>query len=100
MYRSLGGPAKMHTHLEVGANAHLDWLPQETIPFAASQFERRIDIDLADGASLTAAEAILLGRGTMGEAALDARLRDNWRIRRNVRLIHAEATLLDGTPVE
>ena len=34
------------------------------------------------------------------EAALDARLRDNWRIRRNGRLTHAEATRLDGTLAE
>lgn len=100
IYRSLGGPATVHTRLEVGANAHLDWLPQETILFAASQLDRRIDIDLAEGASLTAIEAILLGRDAMGEVALDARLRDNWRVRRNSRLIHAEATRLDGTEAE
>jgi len=100
IYRSLGGPASVHTRLEVGANAHLDWLPQETILFAASQLDRRIDIDLAEGASLTAIEAILLGRDAMGEVALDARLRDNWRVRRNGRLIHAEATRLDGTLAE
>lgn len=100
IYRSLGEPATVHTRLTVGTNAHLDWLPQETILFAASQLERRIDIELAEGASLTAVEAILLGRDAMGEAALDARLRDNWRIRRDGRLIHAEATRLDGTAAE
>jgi len=100
VYRSLGGPATVNTRLEVGANAHLDWLPQETILFAASQLDRRIDINLAEGASLTAIEAILLGRDAMGEVALDARLRDSWRVRRNGRLIHAEATRLDGTEAE
>jgi len=100
IYRSLGGPATVHTRLNVGANAHLDWLPQETILFATSQLNRSIDIDLADGASLTAVEAILLGRDAMGEIALDAQLRDNWRIHRNGRLIHAEATRLDGTEAE
>jgi urease accessory protein len=100
IYRSIGGPAFVETRLTVGAGAHLDWLPQETILFAASQLERRIDIDLAEGASLTAIEAILLGRDAMGEAALDASLRDNWRVRRNGRLIHAEATRLDGTAPE
>ncbi|HEY0033504.1 MAG TPA: urease accessory protein UreD [Devosia sp.] len=97
IYRTLGGPARVETKLEVGKNAHLDWLPQETILFASSELERRIEIDLAPGASLTAVEAVLLGRDAMGEAALDARLRDNWRIRRNGRLVHAEATRLDGT---
>ena len=100
IYRSIGGAARVETSLAIGAGAHLDWLPQETILFAASHLDRRIDIDLADGASLTAVEAILLGRDAMGEAALDARLRDHWRIRRNGRLIHAEATRLDGTPAE
>lgn len=97
VYRSLGGPARVETRLTVDENAHLDWLPQETILFATSELDRRIDIDLARGASLTAVEAVLLGRDAMGEAALDARLRDNWRIRRDGRLVHAEATRLDGT---
>ena len=97
VYRSIGGAASVETRLRVGAGAHLDWLPQETILFAASQLDRRIEIDLAEESSLTAVEAILLGRDAMGEAAIDARLRDNWRIRRNGRLIHAEATRLDGT---
>lgn len=100
IYRSIGGPAQIETRLTIGENAHLDWLPQETILFAASQLDRRLEIDLATGASLTAVEAILLGRDAMGELAIDARLRDNWRIRRNGRLIHAEATSLDGTATE
>ena len=100
IYRSIGGPACVDTKLRVSEGAHLDWLPQETILFAASQLDRRIEIDLASGASLTAVEAILLGRDAMGEMAIDARLRDNWRIRRNGRLIHAEATRLDGTLAE
>jgi urease accessory protein len=100
VYRSIGGPATVQTRLDVGAGAHLDWLPQETILFATSQLDRRIEIDLAEGASLTAIEAILLGRDAMGEVAPDAQLRDNWRVRRQGRLIHAEATRLDGTTAE
>ncbi|WP_375452818.1 urease accessory protein UreD [uncultured Devosia sp.] len=100
IYRSTGATARVETRLSVGANAHLDWLPQETILFEASQVDRRIEINLAEGATLTAIEAVLLGRDAMGEMADDAYLRDNWRIRRNGRLIHAEATLLTGTGSE
>ena len=100
VYRSIAGPARVETRIEVGQAAHLDWLPQETILFASSRLDRRIEIDLAEGASLTAVEAILLGRDAMGEMAIDARLRDIWRVRRNGRLIHAEATRLDGTMAE
>ncbi|MFD2646730.1 urease accessory protein UreD [Devosia albogilva] len=97
IYRSIGGDAQVTTTLRIGASAHLDWLPQETILFAGSRLDRRIEIDLAAGASLTAVEAILLGRDAMGETAMDAVLKDNWRIRREGRLIHADATRLGGS---
>ena len=99
-YRSTGDFAHVHTHLRVGADAHLDWLPQETILFAASKLDRTLEADLEDGATLTAIESVLLGRDAMGEDAADALLRDNWRIRRNGRLIHAEATRLDAAARE
>lgn len=99
-YRSTGDFAHVETRLRVGAGAHLDWLPQETILYAASKLDRRLDIDLADGATLTAIEAILLGRDAMGEDARDALLRDNWRIRRNGKLVHAEATRISGQDLE
>lgn len=99
-YRSTGDFARVETRLHVGADAHLDWLPQETILFAASKLDRKLDVELDDGATLTAIESVLLGRDAMGEDAADALLRDNWRIRRNGRLIHAEATRIDATPLE
>ncbi len=100
VYRSIGGDARVETRLVAGENAHIDWLPQETILFEGSRLDRRLDVDLADGATLTAVEAVLLGRQAMGEAARNARLRDNWRIRRNGRLLHAEATALGGNGLE
>lgn len=100
VYRSLGTDAVVENRLIVRDGAHVDWLPQETILFEHSRLDRRLEIDLAEGATLTAVEAVLLGREAMGEAARDARLRDNWRIRRNGRLIHAEATTIGGDPRE
>jgi urease accessory protein len=100
IYRSLGGDALVETRLVADAGAHVDWLPQETILFEAARLDRRLDIDLAEDATLTAVEAVLLGREAMGESAATARLRDNWRIRRNGRLLHAEATELRGDPHE
>jgi len=100
IYRSTGDDARVETELRIGPGAHLDWLPQETILFAASRLDRRLEADLADGATLTAIEAVLLGRDAMGEQARDALLRDTWRIRRNGRLIHAEATRLSAADAE
>lgn len=100
VYRSLGDDARVATHVRVAAGAHVDWLPQETILFEGARLHRSLDVDLEEGASLFALEAILLGREAMGEAARNARLRDDWRIRRNGRLIHAEATRLNADPLE
>jgi urease accessory protein len=100
IYRSTGADARVSAHLTVGAGAQLDWLPQETILFENSRLDRTLDVDLADGAKFCAVEAILLGREAMGENARTALLRDNWRIRCNGRLIHAEATRLSADPLE
>jgi urease accessory protein len=96
VYRSLGTDAVVEIRLSVAAGARLDWLPQETILFEGARLNRRLEIDLAENASLLAVEAVLLGRRAMGEAAYDARLVDNWRIRRAGRLLHAEATRLSA----
>ena len=100
IYRSLGPETVIEARLSVGAGATLEWLPQETILFEGARLHRSLDVDLEEGASLFALEAILLGREAMGEAARNARLRDDWRIRRNGRLIHAEATRLNADPLE
>jgi urease accessory protein len=100
VYRSLGADAHVETHLIAEAGARIDWLPQETILFEGGRLARTLDVDLGDGAVFTGIEAILLGREAMGEAARGARLSDKWRIRRNGRLIHAEATRLGGDPAE
>lgn len=98
IYRSTGAVAKVVTRLSAGPGAHVDWLPQETILFEDSRLSRTLEVDLAADASLCAVEAILLGRDAMGESARRALLSDNWRIRRDGRLIHAEATRLSGDP--
>ena len=48
------------------------------------------------GRAALLAEALVFGRSGMGEAVDDGRLFDRWRLRRNGRLIHAEAMRLDG----
>ena len=100
VYRSNSGDAVVENRLLAAAGAHIDWLPQETIMFEGGRLDRRLEVDLAEGATLTAVEAVLIGREAMGEAARGARLRDNWRIRRNGRLIHAEATRLSADAME
>ena len=100
VYKSASGPAVVHNHLVIGTGGHIDWLPQETILFEQSRLNRRLDAELAEGATLTALEAVLLGREAMGEAARSALLDDHWRISRGGKLVHAEANRLSASDLE
>ena len=46
--------------------------------------------------ALLLAEAVVFGRSGMGEAVEQGALSDRWRVRRDGRLIYAEAVRLDG----
>jgi urease accessory protein len=100
VYRSLGDDANVSVALTVGAGGRLCWLPQETILFDRARLRRRIDVDLADDASIIVAEAIVFGRSAMGEAVTHGRLMDRWRVRRGGRLILADGIRLDGPIAE
>jgi len=96
VYRSTGPDAEMSVKLDVAARARLAWLPQETILFDRARLARRIDIDLAEGASLVMAEAVVLGRAAMEEVVKDGHFIDRWRLKRGGRLIYADSARLDG----
>jgi urease accessory protein len=96
IYRSTGPDAVMNVALSVAAGGRLAWLPQETILFDHARLSRRIDVDLAAGASLLMAEAVLFGRAAMGEAMEEGHWSDRWRLRRGGRLLFAESVRLDG----
>lgn len=94
VYRSTSGHAQISVGLEVGAGAHLDWLPQETILFDCGCARRRTEITLGEGASCLMAETIVLGRAAMGESVRTLDFRD-WRlIRRGKTPLHLEALRL------
>jgi len=99
IYKRSAGVADLATTLTVAAGGALDWLPQETILFDRSATRRTITADVAADATLIAAEAIVLGRTAMGEAARDVIFHDSWRIRRGGRLVFADGLRLDGDTV-
>jgi urease accessory protein len=96
IYRSTGADAETEVSLSVAAGGRLWWLPQETILFDRARLSRRIDIDLADDASLVMAEAVVFGRAAMGETLGEGAWSDRWRLRRGGRLVFAENARLDG----
>ena len=67
VYRALNEPARITTRLKALEGAKLAWLPQETILFDQARISRRIDIELAEEASLLLCEIVVFGRAAMGE---------------------------------
>jgi urease accessory protein len=100
IYRSTAADAEMDVRLAAGAGARLAWLPQETILFDRARLSRRIDVDLAETASLLMAEAVVFGRAAMGEAMAQGFFADRWRVRRAGKLIFADSARLDGGVAE
>src|SRR6202048_2234215 len=96
VYRTEGLAAQLNIALKLAAGAHLAWLPQETILFDRARLLRRIDIDLAESASLLLCEIVVFGRAAMGERMLHGEFIDRWRLRRGGRLVFAETIRLDG----
>jgi len=96
IYRAQGPAAQLNIVLKAAAGSHLAWLPQETILFDGARVSRRIDIDLAESASLLLCEIVVFGRAAMGERILHGEFVDRWRLRRGGRLAFAETIRLDG----
>ena len=96
VYRTDGPAAQLNIALKAAAGSHLAWLPQETILFDRARVLRRIDIDLAQSASLLLCEIVVFGRAAMGERMLHGEFIDHWRMRRGGRLVFAETVRLDG----
>lgn len=86
-YRSDDGEARVEVCHSLGAGAHLDWLPQETILFDHAALTRDTTVTLAGNASCLLLEAVILGRAAMGETLHTVAFRDRRRV------------LRDGVPV-
>ena len=96
VYRSVGASAAVDIRLTVGPQARLAWLPQETILYSGGRLARTVTADLSGDATLLMVEMIVFGRIAMGEVVETGALSDQWRIRRDGKLVFAEAVRLDG----
>ena len=90
VYRTLGPPAKIETHLVAQAGSELFWLPQETILFDGAALQRNYTVALAENARFLAVEPVILGRSERGEKIETLTLQEKWRIQRGGKLLHAE----------
>ena len=101
VYRSLGAAdARVSTGLALGPGAVLEWIPQETILFDGARLERRLRADLAEGATLLAAETLVFGRAARNERMRSGALLDAWRVVGPDGLLWADALALPDDPGE
>ena len=96
IYRSRGPATTVTNALSLADGASLAWLPQETILFDRSRLVRRLDLSLAGSARFLGCESIVFGRLARGERVEHGFVHDSWRIRRDGRLLWADAFRLDG----
>jgi len=79
VYRSEGEVSVQDIELTVGPGAIVEWLPEQTIPFAGSRFRQTLHATLAPGATILLWDAIASGRIARGErwafATLDNEIR-------------------------
>lgn len=95
-----GETGRIETRLRIAPGARLDWLPQETILFDRSALHRRIEIAMAEDATLLFLEPVVFGREAMGETVTQAAFRDSQRLRRGGRLVYADSTRVEGPVAE
>lgn len=102
IYHCRQGPATINTTLTVGDDAIACWLPQETILFDRSRLERNTRINLGENAVLFAVESLVFGRIAMREVVRTGQVFDRMEVRRDGRLILADAFALgqDGQSID
>lgn len=98
IYRALpvAGDAVVQVELRVDGGAWAEWLAQETILFEGSRLRRLFTAEMSATGRLLAVESIVFGRTAMGEHFDTGMLHDAWRIRRDGKLIWADALHLEG----
>ncbi|SNB66121.1 urease accessory protein [Arboricoccus pini] len=98
VYRARHGmaAARLDVRLDAALGSHVEWLPQETILFESGMLERSFEVDLAPGATLLAAESVVLGRTARGEVVERGQFADSWMIRREGQPIWADRLRLTG----
>lgn len=96
VYRSNGPDVHVTTDLRVGDDAWMEWLPQEAILFDGARLRRTTSLDVTGSGRAMAGELLVFGRTAHGERFTRGLARDAWEVRRDGRLIWADALHLDG----
>ncbi len=91
IYRSLGEPVTVELDLAADAGAWLEYLPMETILFDGARLDRVCRLSLESNARAMAGEFLVFGRLARGEVMTHGTVRDAIEVRRDGRLLWADA---------
>jgi len=80
VYRSNGPDSRVEISLNVGKDAWLEWLPQETILFDGAQLDRCTVANVHSMGRLLAGECLIFGRLASGEIMTNGKVRDSWEV--------------------
>jgi len=97
VYKSTGDTSRVEINLTLGENSSLYWCPQEMILFDNSRLCRTMNVNLENTSNLLMVENIIFGRIASGEFITNCYFSDQWRVRRNQKLVLAENFLFTGS---
>lgn len=95
-YRANGRPAWQRVSIQVGQDARLEWLPQETIFFDATDARLLQEVDLAAGARYLGCDILCFGRSASGERFARGSVRQQLQVRQEGRLLWWDQGVLHG----
>ncbi len=95
-YRANGRTSRQDVRIDIGANAALEWLPQETLFYRDARVALTHDVALAENARYLGSEILCFGRTALGEVFAEGAVRQASTIRRGATLVWCEEGMLDG----
>lgn len=95
-YRSAQEVSRIRQHIEVSANATVEWLPQDSIMFSGCRVDMQTRVDLQPQAKFIGWEISCYGRPASDEYYAQGHCRQKFELYRDNKLLHIETTNLDG----
>ncbi len=91
-----GTEARQTIHIQIDADACLEWLPQETIVFNGAIYQQDLRVELAPGASWLGWEITRFGRSARGEKFLQGEWRSHTEVWQQGRPLWIDRQWLPG----
>ena len=96
IYKGISNPGVVNVDINLKNNSQMYWLPQEMILFNNCNLKRKINVNISDDSNFLMCESIIFGRTSMKEKFTNGLYSDFWKISKNGKLIHIEASNTDG----